>query len=161
MSQEHGQAMRESVAMATWTAHTQVAGPPRDVLELLTDPDAISRWAPIAFEVVDLEGDRLAAGDRVHVRGRLAGRCLEFEVEVGEADEGRLVLTAVGPIRLDVRYLAVAGRHGSEVSATVTVSGSGLMGRILAQATDALLASGALRAAVDRIADELEPALAA
>jgi hypothetical protein len=150
--------MRDSVGMATWTAHTQVAGLPDEVLELLTDPHAISRWAPIAFEVVDLEGDRLVAGDRVHVRGRLAGRCLEFEVEVSEADEGRLVLTAVGPIRLDVRYLAVPASHGSRVSASVTVSGSGLTGRLLAQATDALLASGALRAAVDRIAYELEPA---
>jgi hypothetical protein len=33
------------------------------------------------------------------------------------------------------------------------------MGRLLAQATDALLAAGALRTAVDRIACELEPAL--
>ncbi|MEA2161370.1 MAG: hypothetical protein QOD66_3750, partial [Solirubrobacteraceae bacterium] len=54
--------------------------------------------------------------------------------------------------------LAVAASHGSRVSASVTVSGSGLTGRLLAQATDALLASGALRAAVDRIAYELEPA---
>lgn len=40
-------------------------------------------------------------------------------------------------------------------------SGRGPMGRVLAQATDAVLASGALRAAVGRIACELEPALAA
>jgi hypothetical protein len=39
------------------------------------------------------------------------------------------------------------------------VAGSGLFGRVLAGATDALLAAGALRVAVDRIADELEPAV--
>jgi hypothetical protein len=42
----------------------------------------------------------------------------------------------------------------------VAVSGRGLIGRVLAQATDALLAAGALSAAVAKIARELEPALA-
>jgi hypothetical protein len=45
--------------MARWTAQTQVAGLPDDVLTLLTELDAISRWAPIAFEVVDWDGQRL------------------------------------------------------------------------------------------------------
>ena len=42
-----------------------------------------------------------------------------------------------------------------------SASGSGLFGRVLAGATDALLAAGALRVAVDRIAHELEPAVLA
>lgn len=88
-------------------------------------------------------------------------RSLEFEVDVAQADDGHLVMTAIGPIRLDVEYLAIARGNGSEVRASITVSGRGLMGRVLAQATDAVLASGALRAAVGRIACELEPALAA
>jgi hypothetical protein len=147
--------------MATWTAQTRVDGLPDDVLSLLTEPDSIARWAPIDFDVVDFEGPRLAAGDRVLVRGRLAGQSLEFEVDVDEADDGRLVLSAVGPIRLDVEYCARAAGSGSEVRASVTVTGRGLTGRLLAQATDALLAAGALRAAVNRIACELEPAIAA
>ena len=147
--------------MATWMAQTRVAGLPDEVLSLLTEPDAIARWAPIAFEVVDFDGRRLRAGDHVWVEGRLAGQTLEFEVEVAEADNGHLLLTAIGPIRLDVEYLAIAGENGSEIRASITVSGRGLMGRALAHATDALLASGALRSAVDRIAGELEPALAA
>ncbi len=126
---------------------------------MLTEPSSIARWAPIEFDVVDFDGRRLQAGDRVRVGGSLAGRSVEFEVDVSEADDGRLVLTAVGPIRLDVEYLAVAAAEGSEVHASITVTGQGLMGRILAQATDALLAAGALRKAVDRIAGELEPAL--
>jgi hypothetical protein len=147
--------------MATWMAQTRVDGLPDELLVLLTEPDAIARWAPIAFEVVDFDGDRLSAGDRVWVRGRLAGRPLEFEVEVEDADKGHLLLTAIGPIRLDVEYLAIASECGSEGHATVTVNGRGLLGRALAHATDALLASGALRLAVERIASELDPALAA
>lgn len=146
--------------MATWTARTRTAGIPDDVLALLTEPDAIARWAPIPFDVVDFDGDRLEAGDRVLVHGRLVGRGLDFTVDVAEADDGHLALTATGPIRLDVDYRATPAAEGSLVSASITVSGSGLLGRVLAQATDALLASGALALAVGRIARELEPALA-
>ncbi len=145
--------------MATWTAQTRVAGLPEEVLALLTEPSSIARWAPVAFDVVDFDRRRLTAGDRVRVRARLAGRSVEFEVDVSEADDGHLMLTAVGPIRLDVEYLALAAADGSEVRASVTVTGKGLIGRVLAQATDALLAAGALHIAVDRIAGELEPAL--
>jgi hypothetical protein len=140
---------------------THVGGFPEEVLALLTEPDSIARWSPIDFEVVDFNGERLAAGDRVRVRGCLAGRTLEFEVEVVQADGGLLSLTAVGPIWLEVEYLATEAIGGTEVRASVTVSGHGLTGRLLAQATDALLAAGALRTAVNRIACELEPALAA
>jgi hypothetical protein len=147
--------------MARWTAHTCVAGAPDEVLDLLTEPDAIARWSPIDFEVVDWEGDRLCAGDRVRVEGRLAGRALAFDVDVARADSGALELTAEGPIRLDVIYRMRGTCAGSDVHAMVEVSGRGLMGRVLAQATDALLASGALRFAVQRLAGELEPALVA
>ncbi len=157
--------MRDSVAVATWTAHTTVPGLPDQVLALLTEPEAIARWAPIDFEVLGFGGRRLISGDRVHVQGSLAGRSFDFKVEVDEAevDEaagGRLLLSAVGPIRLDVEYLATPVDDGSEVHASVAVSGRGVFGRLLAQATDALLAAGALSTAIGRIARELEPALA-
>jgi hypothetical protein len=141
--------------MARWTARKKVDGPPDHVLQLLTEPNAISRWAPIDFTVVDWAGDRLAAGERVRVRGSLAGRSLDFVVDVAEANDGRLELTASGPIRLDVAYEALAVDDGSDVHASITVSGNGLLGGLLARATDALLAAGALGAAVDRIASEL------
>jgi hypothetical protein len=136
-----------------------VAGAPDAVLELLTEPEAIARWSPIDFQVLDFAGARLGAGDRLHVRGRLIGRPLEFEVLVREADSGRLALSASGPVRLDVEYLATGCTDGSEVCASVAVSGQGLWGRALAQATETLLAAGALRAALDRIAREVKPAL--
>jgi hypothetical protein len=85
------------------------------------------------------------------VRGGLAGRNLEFDVEVFAADDGRLSLVASGPISIDVEYVVTPVSDGSEVRASVSVQGSGLMGRLLAQATDALLAAGALQTAVNRI----------
>jgi hypothetical protein len=142
--------------MATWTTETQMAGRPEDVMGLLTKPEAIERWAPIPFEVVDFEGDRLVAGDTALVRGGLAGRNVEFTVDIAEASSGRLALTAKGPIEIDVEYIAELIPEGSNVTARVAVSGRGLLGRILAQATDAMLGAGALRSSVSRIALELE-----
>jgi hypothetical protein len=59
--------------MKTWTTETWLAGAPEQVLELLSEPDAIARWAPIAFEVLDLDRERLVAGTRARVSGALAG----------------------------------------------------------------------------------------
>ena len=143
--------------MATWTTQQETAGRPEDVMDLLTNPDAIARWAPIPFEVIDFTGDRLLAGDSARVRGGLAGRSMEFTVNIAAASDGRLALTANGPIDIDVEYVAEEIGDGSNLRARVEVSGRGLIGRILAQATDALLAGGALRSAVSRIALELEP----
>jgi Polyketide cyclase / dehydrase and lipid transport len=142
--------------MSTWTTHTTCPGTPDDVLDLLTAPDAIARWSPLPFTVAGTARDRLRAGDRVRVGGELAGRSLEFMVRVAQAGDGRLALSASGPIEIDVEYLVAAVPEGSAVRASVGVAGSGLLGRILARATDALLAAGALRAALDRIGRELE-----
>ena len=138
--------------MRTWTTQTTVTGLPDEVLAMLTEPDAIARWTPVPFEVIDLDTDRLVAGSRARVRGRLAGRTLEFDVEVLAADPERLALVATGPISIDVEYALRPAGGGSELRATVTVRGSGLTGRVLAQATDALLAAGALDRAISRIA---------
>jgi hypothetical protein len=146
--------------MGTWTAQTEVVGLPEDVMAMLTRPDAIARWAPIPFEVIDFHRDRLRSGDAVRVCGTLAGRSVEFDVEVAEAADGRLALVANGPIQIDVEYVARPVERGSEVRARVDVSGRGLMGRVLAGATEALLAAGALNSAVGRIARELRPAVA-
>jgi hypothetical protein len=146
--------------MGTWVTQRRMAGLPEDVLELLTRPEAIARWTPIPFELVDFDGERLAAGDKVRVCGVLAGRSLEFEVDVADAGDGRLALVATGPIHIDGEYVARAAALGSEVSARVAVSGQGLRGRVLAKVTDALLAAGVLNSAVGRIARELAPELA-
>jgi Polyketide cyclase / dehydrase and lipid transport len=141
--------------MRTWTATTTTAARPSDVLDVLTDPEAITGWAPVPFELEDMEGRRLRAGSTARVRGRLAGRSVDFDVCVQEADERGLSLVADGPVGFDVAYELAPSGAGSEVRACVSVRpASGLTGRLLAQATGALLSAGALEAAVSRIGRE-------
>jgi Polyketide cyclase / dehydrase and lipid transport len=146
--------------MYTSRSCTTVSGSPSEVLELLTEPEAIARWAPIPFEVLALEGTRLAPGSRARVSGHLAGRSVEFDIDVLEASDRRLELVADGPISLSVRYALRPLSRGSEVEASIDVAGGGLLGRVLAAATEAMLAAGALRGSLERLARELEPALA-
>jgi hypothetical protein len=142
--------------MSTWTEQLTAQAAPAAVLDVLTDPDACGRWAPVPFDVDDDRGARLRAGSRTRVEGRLAGRRVGFDVEVLAADEERLALRACGPIDLDVEYRLRAVPAGSEVRASIAVRGDGLAGRVLAQATGALLGAGALRTAMTRIAREAE-----
>jgi len=139
--------------MRTWTATKHVDADPAVVLDLLCDPDACRRWSPVPFELDGAAAARLAAGARMRVRGSLVGRRVGFDVEVHEAGEGRLALSAHGPVAFDVAYEARPARRGSQVHASVSVrSGGGLFGRLAEQATAALLQAGALGVAVDRIA---------
>ncbi len=147
--------------MLTWRTQTTVPGSPADVLDLLTEPEAIARWAPIPFEIVELDGRRLVTGSRARVAGRIVGRVVEFEVLVLEAHDGCLDLVADGPISIAVEYRLQPAERGSDVHASVSVDGHGLLGRLLAKATDALLAAGALRYSLDRLGHELQPAQAA
>jgi len=141
--------------MKTWTATTTVDAGPEAVLEVLTDPDAVARWAPLPFDVEDLDTPRLMTGSRARVSGRLAGRRVGFDVEVYEADLERLTLAADGPVGLDVAYDLSATCEGSEVRASISVrSGKGITGRLMAEATNALLSAGALTHAISRLARE-------
>ena len=149
--------------MTHFTTRTTTSASPGQVLEVLTDPDAIRDWAPIPFEVEELDGYRLEAGSYARVTGGIAGLSLGFDVEVHVADEDGLELTAEGPIGIDVRYEVAAVDDGSEVTASVSVrGGGGFTGRLVARATSALLAAGALDGAAGRIARaaEMEPAYA-
>lgn len=142
--------------MSTWRSSTTVSGTPADVLGLLTDPEAIARWSPVPFRVLALDGVRLQPGGRARVAGRLAGRSVELEIDVLQASDDRLELVAEGPIALAVRYTLRPAVSGSEVDASVSVEGRGLRGGFLAKATEALLAAGALRLSLERLARELE-----
>ena len=143
--------------MALFTARTTAEATPEQVLQVLTDPDAIRDWSPIPFEVEELEGLRLEAGSVARVSGSLAGKRVGFDVEVHGADASGLRLTAEGPISIDVLYAFEAVDGGSEVQAEIGVrDGSGLTGRLLAKATGALLKAGALDAAAGRIARAAE-----
>jgi hypothetical protein len=145
--------------MGSWSSQITCSGTPEDVLRMLIEPRAIARWSPVPFELHAFDGERLAAGDRVRVCGSLGGRSVEFLVDVGAASDGCVALTATGPIRIDVEYIASPAGAQSEVRASVGVQGHGLVGRVLAKATEALLAGGALQLALARLAGELELAV--
>ena len=141
--------------MKTWTATTLVDAGPDAVLDVLTDPDAVARWAPLPFDVEDLDTPRLMTGSRARVSGRLAGRRVGFDVEVHEAVPRRLALAARGPVGFDVAYDLSASGEGSEVRASISVrSGKGFTGRLIAEATNALLSAGALTHALARLTRE-------
>ena len=72
-------------AMTTFTATAPAPAPPAAVLEVLTDPEAARRWAPVAFRLRGGE-DRLVRGNRVQVVSNFAGRSVGFDVDVLEAD---------------------------------------------------------------------------
>jgi len=141
--------------MRTFTATTVATARPEAVLNVLTDPDAVARWAPVAFAVDDATHPRLSEGSRHRVSGRLAGQEVGFEVEVHQADAAGLALSANGPVALDVAYELRASAQGSEVSASVAVLPQrGLRARLVAEATSAVLAAGALQVALGRIVAE-------
>jgi hypothetical protein len=146
--------------MRTWTAQITSKGRPEDVLGVLTDPAACGRWAPVDFDVEGLDGNRLVTGSRARVVGRIAGRSVRFDVHVLASDASGLKLLASeagGTVSIEVQYELSPAQSGSEVTAKVAVAGSrGLSGRLVARAADALLAAGALRHAVSRIAREAE-----
>jgi uncharacterized protein YndB with AHSA1/START domain len=146
--------------MSTYTADHTIAAGPEQVLEVLTDPRSIARWAPFGFEVDGLRADRLHRGATARVSGRLAGCPVDFDIEVQEASSERLALTASGPVGLDVTYRLKPRGPATQVEAAVSVArGRGLVGLALARATEAMLAAGVLHSAVGRIADELEAPL--
>lgn len=146
--------------MCQWTATAQVNATPEQVLDVLTHPEEIRRWSPVDFRAGALEGSRLAAGTRTRVSGRLAGVSVSFDVEVHSADAARFELSADGPIALDVRYNLAAAGSGAELTACVGVRrGGGLTGRLVASATETLLAAGALHSATGRIAEAAEAQL--
>jgi hypothetical protein len=137
----------------TWTATATAAAPPAAVLAVLTDPEACTRWAPVPFDVED--GRPLTTGSSARVSGRLAGRRVGFEVQVREAGEHGLALSADGPVGLDVDYRLAPNASGSNVKASISVRPNrGLAGRLLAEATNALLSAGALENSLSRLTRE-------
>jgi Polyketide cyclase / dehydrase and lipid transport len=149
--------------MPNWTATTTTTATPDQVLEVLTHPEEIRRWSPIDFDVDELDDARLSPGSRARVTGKVAGVRVGFDVEVHAAGEDLLELSADGPIGIDVRYELLPADAGSEVHASVSLRrGGGLTGRLVANATAALLSTGVLDGAAGRIARaaEEQPALA-
>ncbi len=147
--------------MGEFIAHKSIQSRPSQVIRSLTDPEAAVRWSPVDFELRALGCAQLEAGATAQVAGRLAGREITFDVEVVEADGGRLALRALGPVVVDVLYEVDADDDGSVLRAHLkTSSGGGLTGRVMSTAADAI-APGLLQLAVDRIRRDVELASAA
>ena len=143
--------------MSTHMAKQIVTAESGYVLQALTDPAACGRWAPIAFTTDQPPGERLQAGTRTTLRGRLAGRNVTFETYVVAADERGLSLRATGPVRFDVDYRLTPGARRTLIEAEITLAQtSGITGAIIARATSAVLDAGALRFALRAIAAEAE-----
>jgi hypothetical protein len=143
--------------MANWTATTTTKATPEQILEVLTHPEEIRRWSPVDFDVDELDARRLSAGTRARVTGKIAGVRVGFDVEVHAADGQLLELSADGPVGLDVRYELAPAEAGSELLASVSLRrGGGLTGRLVANATAALLTAGVLDGAAGRIARAAE-----
>lgn len=141
--------------MKTWTATSDTTATPDAIMAMLTDPDAARRWAPVPFEVEEMDSERLETGSRARVAGSLGGISVGFDLDVAEVTGNRLALSADGPIGFDVAYELEGSDAGSSIAATVAVRGGrGLSGRLLAKATEALLGGGALDGALERITRE-------
>ena len=142
--------------MGEFIAHKSIQSRPSQVIRSLTDPEAAVRWSPVDFELRALGCAQLEAGATAQVAGRLAGREVTFDVEVVEADGGRLALRALGPVVVDVLYEVDADEDGAMLRASLkTKSGGGLTGRVMSTAADAI-APGLLQLAVDRIRRDVE-----
>jgi hypothetical protein len=140
-----------------WTAETAIATGPEQIMEILTRPCAISSWAPVPFEVEGLNSDRLETGSRARVAGFLAGKELAFDVEVHEASDEALRLTAVGTfVEMDVTYDVHPFDDVAHVHASIDVKGKGVMGRFVAKAVEGFLAGGALNGALGQLAQAAE-----
>ena len=143
--------------MAHWSATTTTKATPEQLLEVLTRPEEIRRWSPVDFDLDDLDSRRLAPGTRARVTGKLAGVRVGFDVEVHAVDADVLELSADGPVGLDVRYELAPAEVGSQLHASVSLRrGGGITGRLVANATAALLTAGALEGAAGRIAQAAE-----
>ena len=136
-----------------WTADTAIGANPGQVMDVLTRPCAISSWAPVPFEVEGLRSDRLETGSRARVAGMLGGKELAFDVEIHEASDEALRLTAVGPfVEMDVAYDVSPLADYAHVRASIDVKGRGVMGRFVAKAVEGFLAGGALHGALGQLA---------
>ncbi len=143
--------------MSIHTAIQTATAEPAHVLQVLTDPAACARWAPIGFTTDQAPGDYLRAGSRTRLQGRIAGLNVTFEVDVLAADERGLSLRATGPVRLAVDYELTPSGRGTLIEAQITLAQArGMTGALASRATNAILGAGALRSALRAIAAEAE-----
>ncbi len=148
--------LRDQSPAETWTASIVVDADPSDVLEALTDPGLIERWAPVGFDVEELSSDRLEPGGHARVRGTLAGLGATFDVDVSRADREALELHACGPVSLEVAYRFSEGSDGTGITAEIRLERRrGMTAQLMRGAVSGLLSGGALCRALARLEREI------
>jgi hypothetical protein len=141
----------------TWRSDVAVQATPRHVLDALTDVDSCKAWSPVGFHVEDFDSTRLRAGTRLHVTGSLVGQRVRFAVEIVEASSRRLALRALGPIEMAADYVVRAQGCSSRIDAAISIRPArGLRGALLGRAIAIMLAAGALKHTLVRLAREAE-----
>jgi hypothetical protein len=121
------------------------------VLDALTDRAACLSWCPVA---VDVDGPRrFCAGSQARISGSVVGRPVVFDLDVLTADARCFALCARGPFTIEATYRFEPDvAHGTNVRLEIrTSSPRGLTGRLAVGAVDALLGSGFMDVALDRI----------
>jgi Polyketide cyclase / dehydrase and lipid transport len=143
-------------SVKTFEARAAIPVEPSRVIGVLTDPAACRRWAPVDFEIEDLDEPRLRSGTSARIGGRVAGRPVRFDLSVLEASDRHLALSALGPCEVRARYETERAPGGTEVRASLSIgSRGGLRSRIVSAAAEALLAGGILGRTLDRMAEEM------
>jgi hypothetical protein len=137
--------------MGTWTSTAVYEGDPKQIIDLLTDIEAIESWSPVPFRIADGPG-RLRSGDEISVEGALLGRSLSFHIDVDQANQDGLSLRARGAFEIDVDY--TIDPSAARVSARVETRAGKPWGRVLASAASALLSAGTLDRCLRRIVAE-------
>jgi hypothetical protein len=127
--------------MTAWTSNATFEGDPQQLLDALTEIEAIERWSPVPFRVED-EIASLRGGESIGVEGVLLGRGVHFQIDVAHADDTGISLRARGPFEIDVDY--TIRPDSTKVEARVETRGRGAVGRLLASAANALLSAGVL-----------------
>jgi len=105
----------------------EIARPPEDVFELLSDIERLPEWQTSAVEA-HTEGP-LAEGSRVREKRRLFGRELDTELEVVAYEPpGRLTLRSLGgPVKFTVDHELVAGGGGTQLRFVAEAQPGGLL----------------------------------
>jgi hypothetical protein len=126
-------------------------GDPRHLVAVLTELDAIERWAPVPFDLLGAR-ERLNEGDDLVVEGSLLGRKVHFRIEIDRADQTGLSLRASGAFDIDVDYRI--DLDAASVSARIETRARKPLARLLAGAANAMLGAGALEHVLRRVTRE-------
>lgn len=134
----------------------EIARPPAEVFEALTDLDRVPTWQESAIE--SRSDTELAEGARIHERRRAMGHEIENELEVTAFDPGRrLTLRAVsGPVPFTVDHQLVEEDGGGSTFLHVIAEGNPASFMKLAKPMLKRRAERELRGDFERLKQQLE-----